>query len=137
MARMKTAKQQLAEKFPTISDIEKTRINYTSWAQMAKAIGISKASLYEYRSFLGMKMEIGGKKPNNFCLANKKETDDLIKALMEGKSKNIVKVYQITKPNVFYQDPRGYKGLKYVRTEQGTSWAALRHQVSAVGGRGQ
>lgn len=136
MARNRTTKDRLTELYPTQEAMLKAREKYTSWAQMAKAIGISKASLYEYRSFLGMKMEIGGKKPNNFCLANQKETDDLIKKLMQGESKNVVTVYEIVSP-IFYQNPRGYNGLKYSRIEQGMTWGALKHMASAIGGRGQ
>ena len=136
MARNRTTKDRLTELYPTQETMLTAREKYSSWAQMAEAIGISKQSIYDYREFLGMQMEVGGKKSNSFCLANKKETDDLIKKLMSGKSTNIVKVYEIESP-LFYLNPREYDHLRYVRTEQGTSWAALRHQVSAIGGRGQ
>ena len=137
MVRNKTAKEKLTEMLPTIESMVKAKESYISWVQMARSIGISKQSLYDYREFLGMMKEKGGKKTKSFCMATKPETDTLIKQLVQGESKNIVTKYKITDPALFFANPCGNKGLEYIGTEQGTSWGALRHCVSAIGGRGQ
>lgn len=137
MARNKTAKAKLQELYPTQEEMLRTRENYASWAQMARGIGITGQSVYDHREFLGMTKEEAGKKTKNFCMATNPETDALIKQLVQGESKNIVTRYKITDPALFFADPCGNKGLEYIGTEQGTSWGALKHCVSAIGGRGQ
>ena len=137
MVRNKTAKEKLTEILPTMESMVKAKELYISWAQMARSIGISKQSLYDYREFLGMMKEKGGKKTKNFCMATNLETDALVKQLAQGESKNIVTKYKITDPALFFANPCGNKGLEYIGTEQGTSWGALNHCVSAIGGRGQ
>ena len=137
MVRNKTAKEKLTEILPTMESMVKAKELYISWAQMARTIGISKQSLYDYREYLGMTKERAGKKTKNFCMATKPETDALIKQLVQGESKNIVTKYKITDPALFFMDTCGYEGLKYISTERGASWGALKNRVSAIGGRGQ
>ena len=137
MARNKTAKEKLTEILPTMESMVEAKELYISWAQMARSIGISKQSLYDHREYLGMTKERAGKKTKNFCMATNLETDALVKQLAQGESKNIVTKYKITDPALFFANPCGNKGLEYIGTEQGTSWGALKHCVSAIGGRGQ
>ena len=125
MARNKTAKDKLTELFPTPKDMEEARSKYTSWAQMARATGISQQSMYDYREYLGMTGINNGVKPKNFCFDTVKTTDELIRELIKGESKNIVTKYKIVDLELFRQNQRGYEGLELVGTEQGTTWSRV------------
>lgn len=127
--RNKTAKDKLTELFPTPKDMDTARNKYTSWAQLARAIGISKQSLYDYKEFLGMVGIANGTKSKNFCFDTVKTTDELIRDLIKGESKNIVTKYKIVDLELFRQNQRGYEGLEFVCTEQGTTWSRVSSQM--------
>ena len=129
MARNKTAKDKLTELFPTPKDMDSARSKYTSWAQLARAIGISKQSLYDYKESLGMVGINNGTKPKNFCFDTVKTTNELIRELIKGESKNIVTKYKIVDLDLFRQNQRGYEGLELVGTEQGTTWSRVSSQM--------
>ena len=125
----KTAKEKLTEILPTIESMVKAKELYISWAQMARSIGISKQSLYDYREYLGMTKERAGKKTKNFCMATKPETDALIKQLVQGESKNIVTKYKITDPALFFANPCGVDGLEIIGHEKGSTWREVSHHM--------
>lgn len=129
MARNKSVKEKLSEIFPTSESLNAARLKHTSWAEMARAIGINKQSLYDYREYLGMTGANNGVKQKNFCFDTVKVTDSLIKELLQGESKNIVTKYKITDPAAFYANPCGNDGLELIGTEKGTTWSQVSGQM--------
>ena len=122
--------EKLAEMYPTTQSMQEARKKYNSWEHMGQSIGVGHNSLYLHRKRLNMPRETNREEKNNFVEhLTTEEIDARIKALFAGVSTNIVKVYKIVKPKIFYQDQRGYKGLKYLRDDKGTSWNKITHNM--------
>jgi hypothetical protein len=127
--RNKSVKEKLSEIFPTVESLNTARLKHTSWAEMSRAIGINKQSLYDYREYLGMTGANNGVKQKNFCFDTVRTTNELIRELIQGESKNIVKKYKITDPVKFFTNPCGNDGLEFIGTEQGTTWSQVSGQM--------
>jgi hypothetical protein len=125
-------KDMLMKLYPTPESMLKDREKCNSWKQMGEMIGVTVYSLATHRRVLGIEKEIAGKKGKNFCDATCTQVEANIKELLQGESKNIVKRYKIAEPDLFYRDQRGYRGLEYIGTEEGSVWRQLSHNVSAI-----
>lgn len=117
---------RLRQLFPTISALQKAKAPYTTWAHLAKALGVSRESIYGYKRELGMEKEIKTKVPK---LLDNREINANVKELVGPVSRNIVTVYKIVDLEAFKRDQRGYEGLEYDRTEQGRTWGEIGHMT--------
>jgi hypothetical protein len=129
MPRNRTAKSKLEELFPTAESLTTARLKHSSWAEMSRAIGISNQSLYDYRECLDMTGINNGIKPKSYCFDTVKTTNELIRELIKGESKNVVTKYKIVDLELFRQNQRGYEGLELIGTEQGTTWSQVSSQM--------
>lgn len=125
--------------FPTPESITEMKKNYPTWEAMAKAVGISKNSLYTHRRALGMEVSEGNARKKGRFFADyltMPEIDENIRELVKGESKNVVTTYKITDFEKFNQDPCGYDGLALVGTKHGSTWQQIGHRTpSAILGR--
>lgn len=122
--------EKLAELYPTAQSLTTARKNYSSWEHMAKCTGVGKGSLHARRKVLGMPRETNEKETNMFAdRLTSEEIDQNIRLLLQGVSKNIVKVYGIVKPDLFYLNQRGYRGLKFIREDKGVAWNKVCHDM--------
>lgn len=130
--------EKLAEMYPTAKAMQEARKKYNSWEHMCQSIGVGHNSLYLHRRRLNMPRETNEKESQMFAEhLTTKQIDERIKALFSGVSTNIVKVYKIVNSKIFYQDQRGYLGLRFDREEKGLSWNKINHDMMpyAIAGR--
>ena len=130
-----TTPEKLLQLFPTPGSLTEVKKKYTSWKHMAKALGLSKASLYERRKVLGMKMvnqdtNQAARYFHDQLTAS--EIDANIKELVQGKGENMVTCYKITNMGAFEQDQKGYDNLELVGIEEGSNWGAISHKVKEI-----
>jgi hypothetical protein len=133
--------EKLAKLFPTPESLLSAKQNYSNWTVFAKAMGISKNSLYDHRRALGMNMGKGNASKQERKYADyltMPEIDKNIQQMFGGESKNVVKTYRITNMAEFEKNVCGDEGLSLVGTEQGSTWGAIGHQTpNPVRGRGR
>ena len=133
--------EKIKKLYPTARSITEAKKKYSSWAIMAKAIGVPESCLYTHRSSLGMvrkAKKAAAKELKSFAdRLTSAQIDENIKKLVKGQSKNTVTKYKIVALEAFRKDQRGYNGLQLIGVESGSTWGQARRNVPyAISGRG-
>jgi len=110
-----TTQAKLRQLYPTLESLEKARLNYPSWRQMAKALNMNPQSLSDYRKVAGV-VNAKQEKKRDILLITPEEIDKGIQELVGDT--NLVTTYKIVDPDKFYQDMTGNEGLELVGTER-------------------
>lgn len=132
--------ENLMKLYPTPELFQAGRSKYGTWLNMSKALHVSEGSLYRHKTTLGMPKKQPAVIAKNFAEhLTAEEITMNIKKLIQGMTVNIVKVYDIVKPDLFYQNQRAYEGLEFIREDKGATWAQVTHSMMpyAIAGRGQ
>ena len=118
---MKVA-DKLKQIFPTPDSVLEVKKNYTTWLQMANAVGVSINSLFDHRKVLGMEMAKGNASKGGRQTVHL--TDDEIRENIREmvESRNVYVKYRITDMDEFMKNPCGNDGIELVGMEKGIVW---------------
>ena len=129
--------KKLMTLYPTKEVMANQREKYRDLNDMARKVGVSPYSLNEHRKFLKLGNE-PNKKQVNILNIPESEIYNNIKELVGSQGKNVVNKYKIVDAELFWQNQRGYAGLEFIGTFNGSTWKEASNLMpNCIGGRGQ